>query len=39
MIKQQLSTAYHLQTDNQSKALNQIIKNYLKAYISENQTV
>ena len=36
MIKQQLSTAYHLQMNNQSEALNQIIKNYLKAYTSED---
>ena len=39
MIKWCLSTAYHSQTDDQSKALNWIIKNYLRAYTSENQTV
>ena len=39
MIKQCLSTAYHLQMNDQSKALNQIIKNYLRAYTSENQTM
>ena len=39
MIKQCLSTAYHSQTDDQSKALNQIIKNYLRAYTLKNQTV
>ena len=36
MIKQHLFTAYHSQIDDQSKALNQIIKNYLKAYTSED---
>src|SRR5205809_8112468 len=39
MIKQQLSITYHSQTDDQSEALNQIIKNYLRAYTSEDQTV
>ncbi len=39
MIKQHLSITYYSQTDSQSKALNQIIKNYLRAYTSENQTV
>ena len=39
MIKQHFFTAYHLQTDNQNEALNQIIENYLRAYISKNQTV
>ena len=39
MIKQHLSITYHSQTDDQNEALNQIIKNYLRAYISENQTV
>ena len=39
MIKQCLSIIYHLQIDSQSKALNQIIENYLRAYTSENQTI
>ena len=39
LIKQCLSTAYHSQTDDQSEVLNQIIKNYLRAYTSEDQTV
>jgi len=39
MIKQQLSITYHSQTNSQSEALNQIIKNYLRAYTSEDQTV
>ena len=39
MIKQWLSITYYSQTDSQSKALNQIIENYLRTYISENQTV
>ena len=39
MIKQCFSTAYHSQTDDQNKALNQIIENYLKAYTSKNQTM
>ena len=39
MIKQQLSITYHSQIDSQSKTLNQIIKNYLRVYTSENQTV
>ncbi len=37
IIKQQLSTAYHSQTDDQSEVLNQIIKDYLRAYTSEDQ--
>jgi hypothetical protein len=32
MIKQQLSTTFHPQTNGQSKALNQIVKDYLHAY-------
>ena len=39
MIKQHLSTAYHSQMNDQSKALNWIIEDYLRAYTSENQTV
>ena len=39
IIKQHLSMAYHPQTDGQSKALNQIIKDYLWAYTSDNQMV
>jgi hypothetical protein len=38
MIKQQLSTAYHPQTDGQSEALNQIIKDYLRAYCADEPT-
>ncbi len=36
MIKQHLSIIYHSQINNQSEALNQIIKNYLCVYTSEN---
>src|SRR5436190_23587054 len=39
MIKQCLSITYHLQTNSQSEALNQIIKNYLRAYTFKDQTV
>jgi len=39
MIKQCLSTAYHSQINSQNEALNQIIKNYLHVYTSEDQTV
>jgi hypothetical protein len=38
IIKQQLSTAYHPQTDGQSKALNQIIEDYLCAYCADEPT-
>ena len=36
IIKQWFFTAYYFQTDNQSKILNKIIKNYLRAYIFKN---
>ena len=39
MIKWYFSITYHFKMNNQSKALNWIIKNYLRAYISEDQTV
>ena len=39
IIKWHLSMAYHPQTNGQSKALNQIIKDYLWAYTSDNQMV
>ena len=39
LIKQHLSITYHSQTNDQSEALNQIIKNYLRAYTFKNQTV
>ena len=39
IIKQHLSTVHHSQTDDQSKALNQVIENYLQVYTSEDQTV
>jgi transposase InsO family protein len=38
MIKQQLSTAYHPQTNGQSEALNQIIKDYLHVYCADELT-
>jgi hypothetical protein len=38
MIKQQLSTAYHPQTNGQSEALNQIVKDYLRAYCADELT-
>ena len=37
MIKQYLFITYYSQTNSQNEALNQIIKNYLRAYISKNQ--
>ena len=36
IIKHHLSTAYHSQTDEQSETLNQIVENYLHAYILED---
>jgi len=39
IIKWCLSTAYHSQTDDQSEALNKIIKDYLRIYTFKNQTV
>ena len=39
MIKRRMSTAYHPQTNGQSKALNQIIEDYLQAYMAKDQTV
>jgi hypothetical protein len=38
IIKQQLSTAFHPQTDGQSKALNRIVKSYLRAYCADEPT-
>jgi transposase InsO family protein len=38
IIKQQLSTAYHPQTNGQSEALNQIVKDYLCAYCADELT-
>ena len=39
IIKRCLLTAYHPQTDGQSKTLNQIVKDYLYAYTIEDSTV
>ena len=33
IIKRQMLTAHHLQTDGQSEALNRVIENYLRFYI------
>jgi hypothetical protein len=38
IIKQQLSTTYHLQTDGQSEALNWIVKDYLCVYCVDEPT-
>jgi hypothetical protein len=38
IIKQRLLTAFHLQTDGQSEALNQIVKSYLRAYCADEPT-
>jgi hypothetical protein len=32
IIKRRMSIAFHLQTDGQTKILNQIVKNYLRAF-------
>jgi hypothetical protein len=37
VIKQRLSTAFHLQTDSQTEILNRILKGYLWAYTSLEQ--
>src|SRR2546430_1251028 len=39
MIKRRMSITHHPQTNSQSEALNKIIKDYLRAYSSEDQTV
>ena len=39
MIKQHLSITYHFQINSQNEILNQIIKNYLRIYISKNQII
>src|SRR5215469_7958635 len=36
-IKSNLSTTYHLETDSQTKQLNQILKQYLRIYIHHEQ--
>ncbi len=36
-IKHKMSTAYHSQTDEQSKQMNQMVKTYLRHYINKNQ--
>jgi hypothetical protein len=38
IIKQQLLTTYHLQTNGQSKALNRIVEDYLHAYCADELT-
>jgi hypothetical protein len=38
IIKQQLLTAFHLQTDGQSEALNWIVESYLHAYCVDEPT-
>jgi hypothetical protein len=38
IIKWWLLTTYHLQTDSQSKALNQIVKDYLCVYCADELT-
>ena len=37
LIKQRISTAFHPQTDSKTEILNQILKNYLRAYTSLKQ--
>ena len=39
IIKRHMSTTYHLQTDGQNEALNRIIKDYLRAYSSEDPII
>ena len=34
IIKRHMSTAFYPQTDSQTKILNQIVKNYLRAFIN-----
>jgi len=36
-INHKMSTAYHSQTDGQSKQMNQMVKTYLRHYINKNQ--
>jgi len=36
-IKHKMSTAYHSQTDGQSKQMNQTVKTYLRHYVNKNQ--
>jgi hypothetical protein len=38
LIKRRISTAYHLQTNRQSEALNRIIQDYLRTYITNERT-
>jgi len=39
MIKRHMFTIYYSQTDDQSKVLNHIVKNYLYVYNIKDQTV
>ena len=36
-INHKMSTAYHSQTDGQSKQMNQTVKTYLRHYVNRNQ--
>ena len=38
IIKRRMSTAYYLQTDGQSEALNRIVEDYLGAYTANEPT-